>query len=111
MFSDQNVAEFDPYWHVIAGVNGFNKNCKMTVAASQIKVCDESMSPFQPANTKSGNLPNIYFVLRKPEPLGIELKTVCEAMMGIMIHVEIQCGKWKDKMTCVIGLTMWMNRS
>ena len=23
----------------------------------------------------------------------------------------LDLGEWKDKMTCVIGLTMWMNRS
>ena len=42
---------------------------------------------------KSANLPNISYVQRKPKPLGIEFKTVCEAMMGVMIYMEIQRGK------------------
>ena len=51
------------------------------------------MSPFQPSNSKTGNLPNISYVLCKPSPLGIELKTVCDANMGIMLYIEIQRGK------------------
>jgi hypothetical protein len=34
------------------------------------KMADESMSVYRPCTTKLGGLPNISFVLRKPEPLG-----------------------------------------
>lgn len=40
-----------------------------------------------------GNLPNISFIARKPEPLGTEFKTVCDAVTGLMLHLEIQRGK------------------
>ena len=65
--------------------------------ASRVKVMDEMMSPFVPSNTKCGNLPNISFIIRKSEPLGIELKCVCCAVTGIMLYVEIQRSKEKMK--------------
>ena len=37
-----------------------------------ILVMDESMSAWGPQTTTTGGLPNISFVQRKPEPLGIE---------------------------------------
>ena len=63
------------------------------IVSSWIKVLDESMSAFKPRTTKTGGLPNISFIARKPEPLGTEFKTVCCALSGLMLHMEIQRGK------------------
>ena len=38
-------------------------------------------------------LPNMSFVLRKPEPLGTEMKCVCDGDTGVMLYLEIQKGK------------------
>ena len=55
---------------------------------------DESMSAYRPQTRKTGNLPNISFILRKPEPLGTELKTVAlTGSNGPIIWAEIQEGK------------------
>ena len=43
--------------------------------------------------TKTGGLPNLSFVARKPEPLGTELKNLVDGMTGAMLWLEIQEGK------------------
>ena len=43
--------------------------------------------------TKTGDLPNISYVLRKPEPLGTEFKNVVDGMTGNMLWLELQEGK------------------
>ena len=59
-----------------------------------MKVLDESMSSFRPQKSKSGNLPNISFILRKPKNLGTELKTVAsKGANGPIVYAEIQEGK------------------
>jgi hypothetical protein len=80
-------------WHVhllstilkprIMEINGTPK----TFVASLLKVLDESMSPFWPRTIKKGGylggLPHIVFILRKPEPLGMEFK----------VHISMLCFK------------------
>ncbi len=39
-----------------------------------IKLLDESMSAWHPRKDKTGGLPNISFILQKPEPLGRSLR-------------------------------------
>ena len=83
------------WWMVSKLVNGFNDNRRKKVAASRVKTLDESMSSFRPQKSKTGNLPNISFILRKPKNLGTELKTVAsKGANGPMLHAEIQ----EDKM-------------
>ncbi len=51
------------------------------------------MSAWRPRTTALGGLPNISFVVRKPEPLGTEFKTCACPITGIMTMMEIQRGK------------------
>lgn len=53
------------------------------------------MSPWRPRTSKNGGLPNISYIIRKPEPLGTEFKTVCCPITGVMTYMEIQRGKLK----------------
>ena len=86
--------ETNKWWRVGYLVHGFNQNRQSTVASSRIKTLDESMSAYRPQTRKNGNLPNISFILRKPKPLGTELKTVAStASNGPIIWAEIQEGK------------------
>ena len=87
--------ESDPWWQVSAIVEDFNKNRQSRVAAGRYKVMDESMIGFRPRTTKLGDppLPNISHILRKPVPLGIELKNIACATTDLMLHLEIQKGK------------------
>jgi hypothetical protein len=73
-FYDWENADEDP-WHPIGLlVDGFNNNRKENFAASSTQTHDESMSAFRPRTTPTSRLPNISFILRKPEPLGTEFK-------------------------------------
>ena len=62
--------------------------------SSHVKVLDESMSAWCSRTSKNGGLPNISYIIRKPEPLGTEFKTVCCQLTGVMIWLEIQRGKY-----------------
>ena len=57
------------------------------------KTLDESMSAFRPQKEKTGNLPHLSSIPRKPESLGTEAKTGACAKTKIMLHFEIQKGK------------------
>ncbi len=71
--SDPKLPNHDP-WYMLSGfIDAFNKNRAKTVAASVIKLLDESMCP---CKDKAGGLPNISFILRKPQPLGTEIKSM-----------------------------------
>ena len=99
-FNDASQKQTNAWWKVAKLVTGFNSNRAKTVASSRVKTLDESMSAFRPQKTKTGNLPNISYILRKPKNLGTELKTVAtKGANGAMIHAEIQEGKtyMKDK--------------
>ena len=51
------------------------------------------MSAWQPRQTRFGKLPNISYIIRKPEPLGTEYKSICCPETGVMTYMEIQRGK------------------
>jgi hypothetical protein len=74
-------------------LDGFNEVRGNKIAASIKKVLDESMSSWQPRTTKTGGLPVLTYVQRKPEPLGTEFKCVADAETGIMLFLEVQRGK------------------
>jgi hypothetical protein len=56
-----------------SAVEEFNQKWQDLVQPSTRMVEDESISAWCPRKTKTGGLPNISFIIRKPEPLG----TVC----------------------------------
>ncbi len=45
----------------------------------------------------TGGLPNLTFIIQKPEPLGTEMKCVIFPKTGIMLGLEIQCGNQEMK--------------
>lgn len=68
--------EEDPWYKIGLLIDGFNSNRKFVVAASVKKVLDEVMSEWKPRSSVTGGLPNLSFILRKPKPLGTELKVI-----------------------------------
>ena len=76
IFADKSLEGKDDWWQIMGGVNGFNANRLRTVQAPNIKVLDETMSAYRPRTTKFGTLPYLSFILRKPEPLETEFKTL-----------------------------------
>ena len=82
-FQDKEAEANGEPWHmVMLLVDGFNKNRHDWVAASAKKVLDELMSAWKPQTTKTGGLPHLSFILRKPEPLGTEFKCICCPVTG-----------------------------
>jgi hypothetical protein len=83
-FEKKNPAlpNHDPWYMLSQLVDEFNKNRSRQVAASVIKLLDETMSAWRPRKNKTGGLPNISFILRKPEPLGTEFKTMACSETG-----------------------------
>lgn len=66
-----------------------------TSSAANIKVLDETMSAYRPRTTKSGTLPYLSFILRKPEPLGTEFKTLA-TVGGFGTFTVCQCDLCKN---------------
>ncbi len=81
------------WWRIGAFVCDFNANRRRFIAAHQWKILDELMSLFHPRTRKTGNLPNISYVIRKPKALGTEFKCVVCPKTGAMLAVEVQEGK------------------
>ena len=81
------------WWKIELFVTGINYKRRRYLAAGQWKVLDELMSQYRPRTRKTGNLPNISYILRKPKPLGTEFKCVACAKTGIMLGIEVQEGK------------------
>ena len=50
-------------------IDGLNAACK-DIAASFLKVGDDSMSEIRFRTTEKGNLPHLSYIFRKSEPLG-----------------------------------------
>ena len=46
------------------------------------------MSAFEPQSSCYGNLPNLSFIIRKPQPLGTELKNAADGGTGLMMIQE-----------------------
>ena len=53
-----------------------------------LKVGDESMSETRFWTTEKGNLTHLSYIFRKPEPLGIDFKTVSFYVTGALISIE-----------------------
>ena len=89
VFMNKNLQSKDDWWMILGGVNGLNENRKTTVNAPNIKVMDETMSDIYPQTTKTENLSHISWILRKPEPLGTEFKTLVAVYIGELKQVFV----------------------
>jgi hypothetical protein len=74
----------NPWWKFAIAIDGFNDVCLNKITTSLWDILDESMSSFRKRTTATGTLPNISFIFRKPEPLGIEFKCVPCPVIGTM---------------------------
>ena len=84
--------DHDPWWAFSSAITDFNDIRNHNILSSWVKVLDETMSAWRPRTSKNGGLPNISYIIRKPEPLGTEFKTVCCPVTGVMTRMEIQRG-------------------
>ena len=82
----------DEWWMAKHLFDGFNTACK-NIAASFLKVVDESMSAIRFRTTAKGNLPHLSDIFRKPEPIGTEFKTIACSATGALLFIKVQRGK------------------
>ena len=80
------------WWRAKNLFDGFNTACK-NIAASFLKVGDESMSAIRLRTTAKGNLPHLSYIFRKPEPLSTEFETVACSATGALLFIKVQRGK------------------
>ena len=97
IYEDPTKKDTDPWWRFIGGVEQFNMNCLKYIVSSNRLAMDELMMAWRPRKTKTGGLPNITFILRKPEPLGTEYKCSTCSSCNVMLYMEIQRGKEEMK--------------
>ena len=57
------------WWRAKFLIYGFNE-ARKNIAASFLKVGDESMSAIRFWKTEKGNVPHLSYIFHKPEPLG-----------------------------------------
>lgn len=76
----------DPWNPILSLIDGYNQNRKAKLMASNLKILDESMSPWQPRTTESGSknggMPHLSYIFRKPKPLGLEGKIIACSKTG-----------------------------
>jgi hypothetical protein len=84
----KGATDKDPLETIRWLVKGYNDNRKKTIKPSWLVVVDETMWAW----TGQG-MPRLSSVPRKPEPLGAEIKNLCDGESGFMLHIEIQEGK------------------
>jgi hypothetical protein len=71
IFADYSKEESDPWFRFSTAVDDFNEIRRTLFQGSRWISIDESMSAWRPRKTALGGLPNISFITRKPEPLGL----------------------------------------
>jgi len=91
-FADMTVdgTASDPWYPIRMFVNKQNENRARLIIIGKLLCIDETMWKW------SGlGLPHQSFVPRKPEPLGVESKTVTDVDTGILLYIELQEGKYR----------------
>ena len=75
-------------------IDEFNANRAETVCPGWILVIDESTSKWRGlGDWYDAGLPHITKIPRKPEPVGAEIKDLCDGVSGIMLWLELMEGK------------------
>ena len=70
VFADNDKKDNDPWYQFSSAVDEFNEIRQKEVLCGSWVSIDETMCAWKPRKTATGGLPNISFIVRKPEPLG-----------------------------------------
>ena len=82
--------EMDPFKKVRTLIDSFNDHIKTVYDPSYLLTVDESMFTW----TGRGMVGRS-FVPRKPRDTGLECKTVCDGISKVLLHIDVQEGKWR----------------
>ena len=89
--SDEATLRGD-HWAFVRGlVDAYNKNRADNITAGWLLTADETMFAWrgQVGKLDPTKCPHRSWVPRKPEPLGVEMKTLGDALSGVMLRMEI----------------------
>ena len=89
---DKDQLRTNPWAQVDKWVRGFNHARLREICPGSNLTPDEMMLEWK-GKSGHGGLPHLSFIKRKPQPLGTELKSVCEGTFGMCVYIEIQKGK------------------
>jgi hypothetical protein len=70
IFVDETKKDTDPSYQFSLAIDKFNSICQSELLDSLWMSINETMSAWKPQKSALGELPNILFIVRKPEPLG-----------------------------------------
>jgi hypothetical protein len=76
IYANESQKETDDWWEFAGAVDEFNIIRRTKLTCSEWISVDETMCAWRPRTTALGGLPNISFIVRKPEPLGKLMKLV-----------------------------------
>jgi hypothetical protein len=93
IWEQEDLTGNDPWFKFRGAIENFNHIRKLDILSSEKRILDESMSAFRPRTSKYRGLPNISYIIRKPEPLGTEFKTSVCPTLNIMTYMEVCKGK------------------
>ena len=80
--------EEDKWWRTRILIDGFDEACS-NIASSYLKVGDESMSAIRFFTSSKGKLPHLYYISRKPEPIGTDFEKVALSVTGYLILIGV----------------------
>ena len=93
----QTEEEKGDKWYMIRKfVDSFNTLRKRNVTLGQYITADECMSAWVATSGeyRIDGIPNLTKIARKPQGVGCELKSIADPFSGIIMHLEIQEGKY-----------------
>ena len=89
IYADESKKETDPWYQFSGAIDEFNVIRQARVECSRWISADESMSAWRPRTTALGGLPNISFVVRKPEPLGKIMLQLINSLATINYLIDL----------------------
>ena len=93
IFHDVSSSQTDPWWRIRPLIEMFNRNRREMIRPSNLLVFDESIFPFRPQISSTGNLPHLTYLPGKPQDLGPEAKVLMCSFVGCVLKIELMEGK------------------
>jgi hypothetical protein len=113
----ETTEEKDDKWFVIRRlIREFNARRRQVISPGEFVCIDESMVPWEGADSahRKHGAPYVTKIIRKPTPVGIEIKNAACSQSGVMLALEVQEGKEamarKDFANCGSAGTAWVLR-
>ena len=94
-FGPPESADGDPWWPIREFINAFNKRMQVVLLPGCFLCIDESMSMWKGMCSKIAGifgLPHKTKIMRKPEGVGAEMKSLADCRTGCMMMIDLMEG-------------------